>query len=48
MTCNKTIRNVSLVDFPSLETLAKKAVSEKQAFVRLEVTKEDLLEMFKV
>ena len=42
-----SIRNVSSVDFPSLESLAKKAVSEKQPFVRLEVTKEDLLEMFK-
>ena len=41
------LRNVTSVDFSSLETLAKKAVSEKQPFVRLEVTKEDLLEMFK-
>lgn len=35
-------------DYSSLETLAKKAISEKQPFVRLMVTKEDLLEMFKV
>lgn len=41
-------RTVSDGDFPSLETLAKKAISEKQPFVRLEVSKENLLKMFKV
>jgi threonyl-tRNA synthetase len=35
-------------DYASLESLAKKAISEKQQFVRLVLTKEELLEMFKV
>jgi threonyl-tRNA synthetase len=35
-------------DYSSLESLAKKAISEKQQFVRLVLTKEELLEMFKV
>ncbi|XP_006875437.1 PREDICTED: threonine--tRNA ligase, cytoplasmic-like isoform X1 [Chrysochloris asiatica] len=38
---------VSSNDFSSLETLCKKIIKEKQAFERLEVTKETLLEMFK-
>ena len=41
-------RQVSSNDFPHLETLVKGIVKEKQPFVRLEMTKEDLLEMFKV
>ncbi|KAI8913338.1 hypothetical protein EDD86DRAFT_200328 [Gorgonomyces haynaldii] len=40
-------RTVQETDYESLETLAKKAVAEKQQFVRLVMTKEDLLEMFK-
>lgn len=38
---------VSSNDFASLETLCKKIIKEKQAFERLEVKKETLLEMFK-
>jgi threonyl-tRNA synthetase len=34
-------------DYQALDTLSKKAVSEKQEFVRLEMTKQELLEMFK-
>ena len=41
-------RQVSSNDFSSLETIVKKIVKEKQQFVRLEMKKEDLLEMFKV
>ncbi|KAJ1677111.1 threonyl-tRNA synthetase, partial [Spiromyces aspiralis] len=39
--------NVSQQDFPALESLAQKAIKEKQPFERLEMTKEQLLEMFK-
>lgn len=39
---------VSSNDFSSLEALCKKIIKEKQAFERLEVKKETLLEMFKV
>lgn len=35
-------------DFPQVETLCKSITKEKQPFVRLEMKKEDLLEMFKV
>lgn len=38
---------VSNQDFPVLETLVKTIVKEKQPFERLEMTKEELLEMFK-
>ncbi|XP_064259508.1 threonine--tRNA ligase 1, cytoplasmic isoform X2 [Passer domesticus] len=38
---------VSSNDFSALETLCKKIMKEKQAFERLEVKKETLLEMFK-
>jgi hypothetical protein len=31
-----------------LETCAKNAIKEKQEFIRLEMKKEELLEMFKV
>ena len=41
-------RQVSSNDYPSLDTLTKTIVKEKQPFIRLEMTKEDLLEMFKV
>ncbi|VDD93447.1 unnamed protein product [Enterobius vermicularis] len=34
-------------DFPKLEEIVKCAVKDKQPFVRLEVTKEELLELFK-
>ncbi|CAG0902007.1 unnamed protein product [Cyprideis torosa] len=37
---------VSQADYPVLEDLVKKIVKEKQNFERLEVKKEDLLEMF--
>jgi len=40
-------RAVQPSDFPSLETLASKAIKEKQPFVRLFLKKEQLLEMFK-
>ncbi|KAK3731629.1 hypothetical protein QZH41_015885, partial [Actinostola sp. cb2023] len=40
-------RQVSSNDFPSLDTLTKSIVKEKQPFERLEMKKEDLLEMFK-
>ncbi|XP_041375523.1 threonine--tRNA ligase 1, cytoplasmic-like isoform X2 [Gigantopelta aegis] len=39
-------RQVSSNDFPSLETLCKGIVKEKQPFERLEMKKEDLLKMF--
>uniref|UniRef100_A0A3Q2YHK7 threonine--tRNA ligase n=1 Tax=Hippocampus comes TaxID=109280 RepID=A0A3Q2YHK7_HIPCM len=39
--------NVSSTDFGDLENLCKMVVKEKQAFERLEVTKETLLKMFK-
>ncbi|KAF6214978.1 hypothetical protein GE061_009726 [Apolygus lucorum] len=38
---------VSNADFPALESIVKTIVKEKQPFERLEMTKEDLLEMFK-
>ncbi|KND00849.1 threonine-tRNA ligase [Spizellomyces punctatus DAOM BR117] len=38
---------VNAADYPALETLAKKAINEKQPFERLVVEKETLLEMFK-
>ena len=41
-------KQVSSNEFPHIETLFKSIVKEKQPFVRLEMTKEDLLEMFKV
>ncbi|CDK25861.1 unnamed protein product [Kuraishia capsulata CBS 1993] len=37
---------VTQTDFTNIETVAKKAISEKQKFERLEMTKEDLLKMF--
>jgi threonyl-tRNA synthetase len=40
-------RPVLQSDFPSLETLASKAIKDKQPFVRLFLKKEQLLEMFK-
>lgn len=39
---------VSQNDYESLETVAKNVIKEKQPFERLEISKEDLLEMFKV
>jgi len=41
-------RQVSSNDYSSLDTISKNIVKEKQPFVRLEMSKEDLLEMFKV
>lgn len=38
---------ISAADFPYLETLMKQIAKEKQPFERLEMTKQDLLEMFK-
>ncbi|KAI9105759.1 hypothetical protein DFS34DRAFT_27701 [Phlyctochytrium arcticum] len=38
---------VNAADYPALETLAKKAINEKQPFERLVIKKETLLEMFK-
>ncbi|KAJ3648608.1 hypothetical protein Zmor_020401 [Zophobas morio] len=40
-------KGISAGDFPSLENLMKSIVKEKQPFERLELKKEDLLEMFK-
>ncbi|XP_076169921.1 threonine--tRNA ligase isoform X2 [Ptiloglossa arizonensis] len=40
-------KGISNLDFPFLESLYKTIVKEKQPFERLEMTKEDLLEMFK-
>ena len=41
-------RNVTPDDFGPLDTLIKSISKEKQQFERLEMKKEDLLEMFKV
>ena len=38
---------VTAADYPALETLAKRAINEKQPFERLVVDKKTLLEMFK-
>ncbi|KAG0347025.1 threonyl-tRNA synthetase [Podila minutissima] len=43
----KDERLVSSSDYENLETCAKNAIKEKQPFVRLEVSKKNLLEMFK-
>jgi threonyl-tRNA synthetase len=43
-----TEKPISSADFADIENGAKKAISEKQPFVRLEMSKEELLEMFKV
>ncbi|XP_044016687.1 threonine--tRNA ligase 1, cytoplasmic isoform X2 [Aphidius gifuensis] len=40
-------RGIGQTDFPCLETLYKTIVKEKQPFERLEMKKDDLLEMFK-
>eukprot|EP00128_Syssomonas_multiformis_P005315 Colp12_sorted_trinity150504_noHs@25081 len=40
-------KSVSSTDFPALDKMAKKVSDEKQVFERLEIKKEDLLEMFK-
>lgn len=40
-------KKVHPVDYPNLETLSKAVIKEKQKFVRLELPKEALLEMFK-
>ncbi|KAF9159010.1 threonyl-tRNA synthetase [Actinomortierella ambigua] len=40
-------RVVSQTDYANIETCAKNAIKEKQPFVRLEMTKDSLLEMFK-
>lgn len=40
-------KGISQEDFPYLESLFKNIVKDKQAFERLEMKKEDLLEMFK-
>lgn len=39
---------MSNFDFPVIENVIKSIVKEKQPFERLEVSKQDLLEMFKV
>lgn len=39
---------VSNLDYPVVENIMKSIVKEKQNFERLELRKEDLLEMFKV
>lgn len=41
-------RGVSSTEFPLLENRCKNIIKEKQAFERLEVKKEILLDMFKV
>ncbi|KAJ8931611.1 hypothetical protein NQ314_015473 [Rhamnusium bicolor] len=40
-------KGISQTDFPTMESLMKNIVKEKQVFERLEIKKEDLLEMFK-
>ncbi|KAG5876979.1 hypothetical protein JTB14_008125 [Gonioctena quinquepunctata] len=40
-------KGISQTDFPVVENLMKNIVKEKQSFERLEMKKEDLLEMFK-
>ena len=40
-------RSVTQADYPLLNKLAEKIMKEKQPFVRLEVSKDDLLEMFR-
>lgn len=40
--------SVSKNEFPVLENVVKSITKEKQPFLRLEVSKEQLLEMFKV
>ena len=47
MSINNGETAVTQADFPSLEQVATKAIKEKQKFERLELTKEQLLEMFK-
>ena len=42
------LRGVSSTEFGALESLCKAVVKDKQPFERLEVSKETLLEMFKV
>lgn len=39
---------MSNFDYPVMESVVKNIIKEKQPFERLEVKKEDLLEMFKV
>ena len=39
---------MSEADYPGLDSIAKKIADEKQPFERLEMTKEELLEMFAV
>ena len=41
-------RQVSSMDFDQLDTIFSSIVKEKQPFVQLEMSKEELLEMFKV
>lgn len=40
-------QQISNNDYPAIESLVKNIVKEKQSFERLELTKEELLEMFK-
>lgn len=47
MSINNGETAVTQADFPNLEQVATKAIKEKQKFERLELTKEQLLEMFK-
>lgn len=46
--CVFLFRGVSSTEFPLLENRCKNIIKEKQAFERLEVKKEILLDMFKV
>lgn len=39
---------MSNFDYPVIESVVKNIIKEKQPFERLEVSKEDLLEMFQV
>lgn len=43
-----SVRGVSSTEFGDLELLCKGIVKDKQPFERLEISKETLLEMFKV
>ena len=44
--CANSGKNVSADDFPALEKIMQKIVNERQPFERLEMTREQLLEMF--
>lgn len=44
--CSDSIFQISTNDYPALETKSKQIIKEKQPFERLEMTKDELREMF--